>query len=275
MADDKKKLIEVKSIDSSDLSPEELAKAIDSTTNNLLKTVKVDVKATDTKSQPDELKVPTHVQVKDNLPTADETSQADKGGSTGVIVENRSYVRDSDKKVKLANDTDEDKPTGLKPPSKTQKVVAQPDNKNVEDKKPDNDNKVSVTTTTDDQTTDKPEASGDLTIQATPAEVTTKPPESIPQKSNISVPAVSDQVQNMPNDSIKTLIQNKTEEVQPVEMRQPAIYDTDQYHLPIKTRSKKYMNGVLAWTILTLFIVGIGGYVLTKLEVIDITSLGF
>lgn len=53
------------------------------------------------------------------------------------------------------------------------------------------------------------------------------------------------------------------------------VFDTTQYHLPIKpTAGKHYMNTVGAWVILTIFVAAISGYMLNELEVIDLSPLG-
>lgn len=53
-------------------------------------------------------------------------------------------------------------------------------------------------------------------------------------------------------------------------------FDTNEYHLPIKpTAGKHYMNAVVSWTILLLFLAVVGGYVVITLEIIDPNNFGF
>jgi hypothetical protein len=73
--------------------------------------------------------------------------------------------------------------------------------------------------------------------------------------------------------SVTAKVLAKEVESESNKLQQPAVFDTTQYHLPIKPRSKHYMSNSIAWTILTLVFAGVGGYVMHRLGVVDIEQL--
>lgn len=88
-----------------------------------------------------------------------------------------------------------------------------------------------------------------------------------------SEPSPEQQTATSIDKQVKKLNEQKKTEPEPQQALK--VFDTTQYHLPIKpTAGKHYMNTLGAWVILTLFVAAISGYMLNELEVIDLSPLG-
>src|SRR5690606_8309383 len=106
---------------------------------------------------------------------------------------------------------------------------------------------------------------------ATKAEV---PPEKELTPPTPAPPADSEAAQPAPLGSQLDQLATDVDKPKEEKSQKPTVFDTTQYHLPIKPRSTNYVNNAVAWTLLVLVLLGVGGYVMYRLEILDLSRFG-
>jgi hypothetical protein len=82
-------------------------------------------------------------------------------------------------------------------------------------------------------------------------------------------PAVKSEPATAPTPAAGATDSNEPDPDQETEPQNPTVFDTNQYHLPIKARaSHHYLNAAVTWVILLLVLAAVSAYVLWKLEVL-------
>lgn len=226
--------IEVKNLNSSKLSAEEISKAIEKTalsSASIKKPAPTEPEATPTATE---------------NPKVESSEQTDSSKGTKIIVKRDSgYIEPPS----TNDETDEDKdeaPEEIKPPSQTQKTMAVPSEavsaqdeskpaKNEEAAVKDDDKEAINTEAKPEESAVKPEKSDDLSAK------------------------------------LETKLEPKEEE--PETQQALKVFDTTEYHLPIKASTKKHLNSAVSWTVLILFLAGISAYLLVGLDILKLDDL--
>jgi len=243
MAETADKTNGIKKLKESDLNADDLAKEIEKSTKALSKSeAKAEKPAKSDK--PDKVVKP-----------ADSPPDEDKGVPI-IVKRNTPYIATNEGQAAAAE---------VKPPSQTQKVIAP-----------------------SESTEPKPEADqpADTVPAVEPAKTETaaetdKPPPAEPEPVEplASKPKVASQTTptekplKAPDKPATTGAAEETDEEQP--LQKPTVFDTNQYHLPIKARSHHYVNNVAAWLVLLVALAATGAYVLNQLGVITPSDFGF
>lgn len=258
MADDKADKTQTESeaqaIDASDLDPDELAKAIEESVAHEHKPVKKSAKK-DTKA--DKSGASKKATAKDEAP-----AQSDEDQGVPIIVKRHSgYVAppagaSSDKAE--SEDKEETKP--LEPPSKTQKTL-QPAAEEQEVTATEEQSKPEQVSSDQPRSAEAPadnpqpeplvaDSKGPQTAQGNPV---AQAPPTTPQP---QAPAAEPQAPEGTKD--------------PTEPQKPTVFDTTEYHLPIKSKGRNYINSTVAWTVLLLALAIAAAYVLYRLDIVEL-----
>lgn len=272
--------IEVKTLDSSDLSPDEIAKAIEKTAISSTSKKKTDTaatghletkvesdKSTDTAAaESDAVKAPMATSKSTDSVTSSSTKTED--GATAIIVKRKSgYVQAAGSTStqptatpeNLSVLTDTAPAQALRPPSQRQKVVTVPIEETMIPRSAPKEE-----TTTD--TTVEKESTDEVSKEHTP---TARPVNSTATSNS----PISGEIAQTIAKQAKKINEASAKSVHDNPLQNPTVFDTTQYHLPIKARSRRYVNSAVAWLLLLIVLIGASAYVLWQLGVIMLEDI--
>ena len=251
---------DAKAISPSDLDPDELAKAIEESVAAESKPAaspKTPKKDTENSGKKDN---------KTDEPKAAEAAPAEKPeedkGVPIIVKRHSGYVTPPGSAPKTNEDEPAEKP--MEPPSKTQKTLdpqssgEQPAEENNNSQKPPPN---SSNTTAADESEDAKEEE--------------EPPRPEPVEAKSSIPQSPAELTSgtMPAEAAATAPEGTKDPTEESKPQKPTVFDTTEYHLPIKARNRKYVNSVVAWTVLAIVLAAAGGYVLYRLGIIEFGDL--
>lgn len=245
---------EVKSIAGSDLDPDELAKAIEASAAAEIKSAK------SAKSiKPEKLAKTGKAGKKPAKAAAADKPDEDKDTGVPIIVKRRSgYVQPPQPDSRPSKPASQSDTQPLEPPSRTQKTVApaaadalpQPDSQSDSQPGP--------------ASRDQPDVKSAAEAQPATAEADTP-----------SEPGAPPPVKAKPAPATAPGPPQEDSLGDPTEPQKPTVFDTIEYHLPIKARNRHYVNNAVAWVVLLLVLCAVAGYVLYQLDVIEFKDLDF
>jgi hypothetical protein len=260
---------DAKAINPSDLDPDELAKAIE-------ESVAAESKPAASAKTPE--KDAENSGKKDNKakePEADEEAatadkhEEDKG--VPIIVKRHSgYVSPPVSTPKAAEDEPEEKQDEktLEPPSKTQKTL---DPQTSSQQPAAGNEKVQEPTKPEDSpAVDKNEVAKETEKPAEP-----KPTETAQSPADTDSPAAKVSADEPAKTSAEEAVapEGAKDPTAEGKLQKPTVFDTTEYHLPIKARNRKYVNSAVAWTVLAIVFAAAACYVLYRLGVIEVGDL--
>jgi hypothetical protein len=272
VTDEEKKVAAAAELAATDMDPEELAKAIDKSAGDA--TQKPAAKDS-TKAKADSDSEDQGVQIvvkRKSTPPAEKmaepepSSEADTKDKEPTISHHTKTITPINKDLGEESKVDDNQPTEANTPTPADGPAESTATESTE-------TPATTEVPTTETQSDATEAEASANAKPT-AETDSTEPKS-PSPAPTPVPPVADKT-GAGSELDKQVKRLKQADAEPADdgLQKPTVYDTTQYHLPIKTNNKRYISGSVSWLILAIVLVAAAVYVMYELGVIELSDLG-